>query len=88
MSLGCDVENIDILDGIDVVFCDQRSQAPKICSLTDFYPGIFPPGEKAKPKLEGGVKMDRGKVRGVRSAEQFKVLAKTGLVRDLRKKKT
>lgn len=91
-SLGQDPEDLDLIEGIDVVFVALNAFPPRICAITDFYGGLF---EKepaaASEKLEAGLNFNPqskqifgGKIQ---SAEQFDLLAKAGYIRDLRKKK-
>ena len=89
-SLGMDSEHLDIVQGCDVVACNLRSPMPQICSIQDFFPGLFPKKEKEKTKkekekeeparrLDSGISFSsrRGKViEGMRSAEQLMALQK------------
>lgn len=88
-QLGCDLENLDIDEGLDTVICALRCEFPRACSLKDFYQGLFEPPKKGIP-LQAGLNKQSGKQflgNNIQSAEQFLMLAKMGLAVDKRKKK-
>jgi hypothetical protein len=93
-ALGCGLDNVDVVEGFEVVNVSMRSGIPQICTVQDFYPGIFPKKEEQTlvdgvKSLEPGLKHNH-KSRmplgdNIQTAEQYELLAKMGLVVDKRK---
>ena len=80
--LGHNPDNIDANECLSMVICNLKSQNPVVCTLHEFYPGVFSPNPTASVKINPrpGVAAE-----GIRYAEQFQALAKMGLVQDLTK---
>ena len=92
-SWGTDLESLDITEGTDAVLCALRSGG-RACAIRDFYAGLYPKESprffRPSPKSMGVAFEDRGRKRrigNVQTAEQFSMLAKMGLARDLRGRK-
>ena len=90
-SLGCDPERFEIVDGFDAVMVALRSFPPRVCSLQEFYPGIFPQEEEEEVSLlplNAELMYTPGKKRpfgdNIQSAEQFTALAQAGWAIDER----
>lgn len=91
-NLGINPELLDIDEAIDILFCAMRCFPPKICSIQDFYQGIFPPEDTEKKlkdnkisfKQQGNKPFPFGN--SISTAAEYTALAKTGLVVDNRKK--
>lgn len=89
--LGCNLEDLNIDEGAEIAIAAIRAPSSIICSLTDFYQGIFPPEEEEEKErpLEPGFKVNTKSKKflgdNIQSAEQYKMLAKMGLATDKRK---
>jgi hypothetical protein len=92
-SLGIEkLEDLDIVDGTEIVICAGRAFPPRIAPITEFYPKLFVKKEEyfSGSSLEARLKMQGGKQvfgSNIQSAEQYSMLAKMGLVEDRRTKK-
>jgi len=87
-SLGVTVENLDISECVDLVFCALKSFPPRVCPIQEFYPNIFVLEEQEE--LSSSLSYDpksKTPFGSVRSAEQFERLAGAGWAVDHRKKK-
>lgn len=85
-SLGCDpdAQEIDIVDGLDIITVAMSSFPPRVCGLREFYPDMFPKSKKEKsmndfPSLQYDAesKYPFGSD-GIGTAEQFEQMARSG----------
>lgn len=82
-SLGCDPEDLDLVEGLDVACAALLSFPPRICSLGDFFPELAPRGKPDRNENFKGVVYHPEErypfgSDGLGSAEYFEQLARAG----------